>query len=158
MNYKNRGFTLIELMIVVAIIGILAAVAVPGYTHYINESAKSEANANLADLAAKQETYYRTWKKYIGNTCNTSYAKNAHSGKSVQSCSDTGFSKLNFKLGASYWTYAIASSSTDSYTICAARRRSDNLDPDFAFIRSSNNRSIIHLESSSGALKDPCSN
>ena len=46
-NPTNKGFTLIELMIVVAIIGILAAVAIPGFMQYIKNSKTSEAKTNL---------------------------------------------------------------------------------------------------------------
>ena len=50
MKTNRKGFTLIELMIVVAIIGILAAVAIPGFMQYIKSSKTSEAKTNLNSL------------------------------------------------------------------------------------------------------------
>lgn len=58
MLQNRKGFTLIELMIVVAIIGILAAVAVPGFMQYIKSSKTSEAKTNLKAIADGAISYF----------------------------------------------------------------------------------------------------
>jgi type IV pilus assembly protein PilE len=57
-NKVRNGFTLIELMIVVAIVGILAAVVYPSYTESIKRGKRAEGRAALLDIAARQERYY----------------------------------------------------------------------------------------------------
>ena len=59
MKTNRKGFTLIELMIVVAIIGILAAVAIPGFMSYIAKSKTTEANTNLKSIADGALSYWQ---------------------------------------------------------------------------------------------------
>ena len=60
MKNKNaqKGFTLIEVMIVVAILGILSAIALPSYTKYVEKSRRTDAKVELLRIAQLQESFF----------------------------------------------------------------------------------------------------
>jgi type IV pilus assembly protein PilE len=112
--HAAQGFTLIELMIVIAVVAILAAVAMPAYTDYLRRGLLPEAFTNLADLRVKMEQYYQDNRNY-GNTGATVCANTATNPPSWN-----GFAPA----GARYFTYicALAGSSgtgNQSYTLTA---------------------------------------
>ena len=98
-KYKN-GFTLIELMIVVAIIGILAVIAVPNYTDYVQRGKAAEATSNLANLKNRMEQYFQDNKTY------------ANTGGLIAPCSPVASS-------AEFFDYACTVQTDDSFTITA---------------------------------------
>ncbi len=63
---SNKGFTLIELMIVVAIIGILAAIAIPNFLRFQLKSKSSEGKVNLAAIRTAEESYLAEFGVYVG--------------------------------------------------------------------------------------------
>lgn len=65
---RSRGFTLIELMIAVAIIALLAAIAVPSYKSYIVRSNRAAAQAVLMDIAQRQQQYLLDNRSYAPDT------------------------------------------------------------------------------------------
>jgi len=61
---NNAGFSLIELMVVVAIIGVLASIAVPSVGKYMAKSRQSEAKANLASYYVSQKAFFAEYNSY----------------------------------------------------------------------------------------------
>lgn len=73
MNKHKRGFTLLELMIVVGIIALLAAIAIPAFSRYGYRARRTEGQQLLQHIASAQERYYSTHNKYTDDPDNLGY-------------------------------------------------------------------------------------
>ena len=70
---RHRGFTLIELMIIVAVITILTAIALPSYRSYVIKSRRVDAKNGLLDLASREERFFSVNNTYTNNAANLGY-------------------------------------------------------------------------------------
>ena len=76
MKKDQKGFTLIELMIVIAIIGILAAIAIPQFSAYRTRSYNSAANSDIRNACTAQEAYYvdeQSYSNALGGITGSAY-------------------------------------------------------------------------------------
>ena len=100
----NKGFTLIELMIVVAIIGILAAIAVPNFQNYQAKARQSEAKISLGTVHSQEISFNAEYGKYTNSLDALGYVSSADT-----TGTGTGFSLLsgalkNASVGNRYYT------------------------------------------------------
>lgn len=106
---RMRGVTLVELMIVIAVIGTLAAIAVPTYRRYLIRSQRSEAKIALMQLQTAEEKFYLQYNAYTTNITNAVNATPA--GLGLQNQSETG-----------KYTLSVASVDGQSFTATATPR------------------------------------
>lgn len=105
----KAGFTLIELMIVVAIVAILAAIAYPSYTHYIIKTRRSAAKACLSEYANYMERFYTT---------NLTYVAAPNPGLDCESAAQTG----------NYYGYVSSNLAAGTYTLTATPQGAQTAD------------------------------
>lgn len=77
----SRGFTLMELMVVVAIVGILVGIAVPTYQDSVRKSRRGQAKADLVEVAQAMERYYTSNNTYVGASLATIWGTPVQSPK-----------------------------------------------------------------------------
>jgi prepilin-type N-terminal cleavage/methylation domain-containing protein len=114
---NSKGFTLIELMIVVVIIGILAALAIPRFMRSTTKSKQSEAKQLLKQIYVMQRAYRQEFNSYCLN------------GATASAAAPTGFARLGVDIMAtSRYTYTMTSATANAF-VCTA---TGNLDDDAA--------------------------
>lgn len=98
--HHSKGFTLIELMMTVVIIGVLAAIAYPTYIDHMNRTRRADGKAALLNMATYMEHYYTENNHYTGATV-------------------TGIGLTNASSQEGYYTLSITTLTPTSYTLTA---------------------------------------
>jgi type IV pilus assembly protein PilE len=100
---QQNGFTLVELMIVVVIVGILASVALPAYQDYVVRGKLTEATSNLANARVKMEQHFQDNRTYFADPVTPI----------ADVCPDS------VSTSSDYFTYACTNLSSTTYTVTA---------------------------------------
>lgn len=118
---RQGGFTLVELMIVVAVIGILVMVAIPNFLRFRHRAKVAEAKANLGAIRVTEHAYFAEHDRYVGNQAYTPDRTANPPGRFPWSY-DTRFTILGFAPdGRVFFSYALAGvdAPPDNYTAMA---------------------------------------
>jgi len=118
---QQRGFTLIEVMIVVVIVGILATIALPNYTDYVTRGRIPEATSNLASMRVQMEQFYQDNRTYAGATACATPPTGQYFTFSCSALSATAYTLQALGTGSmAGFTYTIDQNNAKVSTISAS--------------------------------------
>jgi type IV pilus assembly protein PilE len=118
---KVAGFTLIELVVAMVIVGIIAAIAIPSYSNYVRQSRRTEAKTALLDLASLEERYFSTANVYSQLPSDLGYTGTTWPitvGSGYYTVSQTTFVAATTTNPASYTFQATAIGDQAKDTLC----------------------------------------
>jgi len=102
MNLKARGFTLIELMVVVAIVAILATIAFPNYRNYVLRSHRADGKELAMRIAAAEERYFTNMNVYTANITGA-----GPGGLSLSDMSENGYYRASVQIANAGQTFVV---------------------------------------------------
>lgn len=126
MRHRLSGFTLIELMIVVVVVAILAAIALPAYQDMIRKSRRADALSQLLNVQLQQEKWRANNPRYAATAASVGMAN------------------------TTYYTFSLSNIGPNTYTITATARSTGNQNQDSQF-----NTSCASLSINQNNLKTP---
>jgi len=133
-NLRSRGFTLIELMIAVAVVGLLSALAYPSYQQQVAKGRRADAKQALLELAQKMERFYTERGTYVGAALgNTGLYPNLSTG--------------------GYYDLTITAQTVDGFTVKATPRGAQAGDVCASFLYNQLGEQMVGSDASLSAVK-----
>lgn len=130
---RTRGFTLIELMVVVAVVAILASIALPSYQDSVRKGRRGQAKSDLVELAQRAERWRTVNNTYVGFVV-------------------TGVDAQSPREGTAHYTVAIGNQAANTFTLTATPQGGQTNDARCMTLTI--NQAGAKTESGSGTLQD----
>lgn len=121
MKRRGHGFTLIELIVTLVIVGILTAIAIPSYQSYVLRSNRSVASRLLLDIANREERYYLANRSYTSDLTQLGYG-------AQQISVDSNGSEVPSTSASRIYLISVTAANASGYTLNAAAQNRQTKD------------------------------